>query len=201
MFFSISFAFWAILSFQILFAPTVRGFSGFYVDNGLGQTVMEESIPEDSTELMRHHILQLLELPDRPDSERFQSIIKWVHIFKSYYLNSQNHNKRNGNACFERLTLITLMTASFFGIKVLFTLQNIIKKVKSIASIVILRISTPEKNIDNEFKLVASLTEKKKWKISLPLNHYALYRIDRHHNKIIHIIIYIKNHFQSIRLF
>lgn len=76
MFLKSSFIIWAILSYQILFASTVHGFSGFYVDNGLGQTVMEDTMPEESTELMRHHILELLELPDRPDSERFQSIIK-----------------------------------------------------------------------------------------------------------------------------
>lgn len=74
----ILFGIWSILSLQILVGKVRCEFSGFYVDNGIGQTVMEESIPRADTQLMRHHILELLDLPDRPDTERFPSVIRLV---------------------------------------------------------------------------------------------------------------------------
>lgn len=74
----ISFGIWSIWSLQILVGKVRCEFSGFYVDNGIGQTVMEESIPRADTQLMRHHILELLDLPDRPDTERFPSVIRLV---------------------------------------------------------------------------------------------------------------------------
>lgn len=70
--------FWVI--FSLLFREVICEFSGFYVDNGIGQTVMEESIPITDTQLMRRHILELLDLPDRPDNERFPSVIKSVQF-------------------------------------------------------------------------------------------------------------------------
>lgn len=45
-------------------------FSGFYIDNGSGQTIMEDHIPHMDAEFLRHHILELLDLPYRVDSER-----------------------------------------------------------------------------------------------------------------------------------
>lgn len=74
----ILFGIWSIWSLQILVGKVRCEFSGFYVDNGIGQTVMEESIPRADTQLMRHHILELLDLPDRPDTERFPSVIRLV---------------------------------------------------------------------------------------------------------------------------
>lgn len=59
-----------ILAIYILFDVVRCEFSGFYVDNGIGQTIMEESIPHTDAELLRHHILDLLDLPYRDDSER-----------------------------------------------------------------------------------------------------------------------------------
>lgn len=67
----LSFLVWAILAFQnLLFDLVASDFSGFYVDNGAGQTIMEKSILRTDVELMRHHILDLLDLPYRDDSER-----------------------------------------------------------------------------------------------------------------------------------
>lgn len=40
--------------------------SGFYVDNGLDQTVMHRSLSQDDAEEVEHEILELLGLPDRP---------------------------------------------------------------------------------------------------------------------------------------
>lgn len=68
---------WAIVSFPIFLIGSVKcEFSGFYVDNGIGQTVMEESIPQADAHLLREHMLELLGLPDRPDNERFPSVIR-----------------------------------------------------------------------------------------------------------------------------
>lgn len=64
---------------QILLVQLVNcTFSGFYVDNGIGQTVLQESIPQADAHLMRQHILELLGLPDRSDTERFPTVIRLV---------------------------------------------------------------------------------------------------------------------------
>ncbi|XP_055585731.1 protein 60A-like [Uranotaenia lowii] len=42
------------------------GLSGFYVDSGFGQTVIESSITNDDKQSIEHEILQLLGLPERP---------------------------------------------------------------------------------------------------------------------------------------
>lgn len=60
----------AFLAFQMLFDVVTCEFSGFYVDNGADQTIMEESIPRTDVELMRHHILELLDLRYRDESDR-----------------------------------------------------------------------------------------------------------------------------------
>lgn len=65
-----------IVLLQLLIGEGFGEFSGFYVDNGIGQTVMQESIPLADSELLRHHMLELLDLPDRPDTERFPSVIR-----------------------------------------------------------------------------------------------------------------------------
>lgn len=40
--------------------------SGFYVDNGIDQTVMHRMLTPDDTQEVEHEILELLGLPDRP---------------------------------------------------------------------------------------------------------------------------------------
>lgn len=40
--------------------------SGFYVDNGLDQTVMHRALSPDDAQEVEHEILELLGLPDRP---------------------------------------------------------------------------------------------------------------------------------------
>lgn len=62
---------WTILAFYALFNVVTCEFSGFYVDDGIGQTIMEETIPSTDAELLRHHMLELLDLPYRDDKERF----------------------------------------------------------------------------------------------------------------------------------
>lgn len=61
---------WIYLAFSVLFSAVACEFSGFYVDNGVGQTIMEARISNTETELLRHHILELLDLPFRDDNER-----------------------------------------------------------------------------------------------------------------------------------
>lgn len=55
--------------------------SGFYIDDGDGQTIIDESIPSVDTQQMQHEILQLLGLPHRPQTERFPSLIRLVIFF------------------------------------------------------------------------------------------------------------------------
>lgn len=59
-----------ILSLNVLFILVTCDFSGFYIDNGSGQTIMEESIPRMDAEFLRHHILELLDLPYRDGDGR-----------------------------------------------------------------------------------------------------------------------------------
>lgn len=59
---------WTILVFYVLFSVVTCEFSGFYVDNGIGQTVMEERL--DETELLRHHMLDLFDLPYGDDQDQ-----------------------------------------------------------------------------------------------------------------------------------
>lgn len=81
---------WVILSHYIWFGQVRCEFSGFYVDNGIGQTVMEESIPQADSQLIRHHILELLDLPDRPNSERFPSVFRFVRMDFNYFQPKMN---------------------------------------------------------------------------------------------------------------
>lgn len=61
---------WLALLFHTLLNSVTCEFSGFYIDNGVGQTIMEESIPRIDAEFLRHHILELLDLPYRDSSDR-----------------------------------------------------------------------------------------------------------------------------------
>lgn len=40
--------------------------SGFYIDNGVDQTIMEDVLDDESKHAVEHEILELLGLPDRP---------------------------------------------------------------------------------------------------------------------------------------
>lgn len=40
--------------------------SGFYVDNGIDQTVMHRALTQDDAQEVEHEILELLGLPERP---------------------------------------------------------------------------------------------------------------------------------------
>lgn len=40
--------------------------SGFYIDNGLDQTVMHRALTQDDAQEVEHEILELLGLPERP---------------------------------------------------------------------------------------------------------------------------------------
>lgn len=40
--------------------------SGFYVDNGMDQTIMHQPLSMDDAQEVEHEILELLGLPDRP---------------------------------------------------------------------------------------------------------------------------------------
>lgn len=60
----------SIFLVNALFILVACDFSGFYIDNGSGQTIMEESVPRIDAEFLRHHILELLDLPYRDDNER-----------------------------------------------------------------------------------------------------------------------------------
>lgn len=68
------FHFKTVLAFFILFPAVICEYSGFYVDNGIGQTIMEERLPRTETELLRHHMLELLDLPYRDNDERIQPL-------------------------------------------------------------------------------------------------------------------------------
>lgn len=50
------------------FIQVVLG-SGFYIDNGIDQTVREKSIPLQERQEIEHEILELLGLPDRPNTQ------------------------------------------------------------------------------------------------------------------------------------
>lgn len=75
-----SFGIWLIFSFHTLFNSVSSEFSGFYIDNGIGQTIMEESIPRIDAEFLQHHILELLDLPYRDNSERLPPTNRYVKI-------------------------------------------------------------------------------------------------------------------------
>lgn len=68
---------YVILSLNTLFNWVACEFSGFYVDNG-GQTIMEESIPRIDAEFLRHHILELLDLPYRNGEERLPPTNRYI---------------------------------------------------------------------------------------------------------------------------
>ncbi|XP_055633611.1 protein 60A [Toxorhynchites rutilus septentrionalis] len=51
------------------------GLSGFYVDNGVGQTVMDTVMTNDDQLEIEHEILELLGLPERPRKRRLHSSI------------------------------------------------------------------------------------------------------------------------------
>lgn len=73
---------WAIFFLKISFFEIVSGeFTGFYIDNGIGQTILEESIPQADAHFLRQNILELLELPDQSNTERFPSVIRYVFLF------------------------------------------------------------------------------------------------------------------------
>lgn len=42
------------------------GLSGFYVDNGIDQTIMHHELTQDDAHEVEHEILELLGLPERP---------------------------------------------------------------------------------------------------------------------------------------
>lgn len=69
---------WLIFAFRMLFDLVTCEFSGFYIDNGVGQTIMEESIPRIDEEFLRHHILELLDLPYRDHSERLPPTNRYI---------------------------------------------------------------------------------------------------------------------------
>lgn len=50
----------------IAIGTTDASLSGFYVDNGLDQTVMHRMLTPGDTQEVEHEILELLGLPDRP---------------------------------------------------------------------------------------------------------------------------------------
>lgn len=69
-----------IFFLKISFFEIISGEStGFYIDNGIGQTILEESIAD--AHLLRQNILELLELPDQSNTERFPSVIRYVCLF------------------------------------------------------------------------------------------------------------------------
>lgn len=51
------------------------GLSGFYVDNGVGQTVMDSTMTSDDQQEIEHEILELLGLPERPRKRHLHSLI------------------------------------------------------------------------------------------------------------------------------
>lgn len=55
-----------IISILLFVTLTNSSLSGYYIDNGLEQTVLEKSLTEDETHIMGQHILELLGLPDEP---------------------------------------------------------------------------------------------------------------------------------------
>lgn len=40
--------------------------SGFYIDNGIDQTIMHHELTQDDAQEVEHEILELLGLPERP---------------------------------------------------------------------------------------------------------------------------------------
>lgn len=49
-----------------LLGVTSATLTGFYVDNGIDQTVMHRMLNDEDTKEVEHEILELLGLPDRP---------------------------------------------------------------------------------------------------------------------------------------
>lgn len=52
--------------------PVEASLSGFYVDNGLDQTVMHRMLTANDAQHVEHEILDLLGLPDRPSGRKLR---------------------------------------------------------------------------------------------------------------------------------
>lgn len=68
---------WIIILIKILCADC---HSGWFVDNGVSQTVLEEYLPRADTQELQHIILDLLGLPNQPKMDRFPSAIRFVNL-------------------------------------------------------------------------------------------------------------------------
>lgn len=62
----------AVISISCLVATVSASMSGFYVDNGLDQTVMHRMLTPSDAQHVEHEILELLRLPNRPTGRKLR---------------------------------------------------------------------------------------------------------------------------------
>lgn len=72
---------WFVILSQTLFRSCADCHSGWFVDNGISQTVLEEPLPIVAVQHLQDTILDLLGLPNQPLRERFPSTIRFVDTF------------------------------------------------------------------------------------------------------------------------
>lgn len=63
---------------HILFRVYVECRSGWFIDDGVGQTILDEYLPRADTQELQHMVLDLLGLPNQPHLDRFSSTIRLV---------------------------------------------------------------------------------------------------------------------------
>lgn len=61
-----------VLALILTRMPVDASLSGFYVDNGLDQTVMHRMLTANDAQHVEHEILDLLGLPDRPSGRKLR---------------------------------------------------------------------------------------------------------------------------------
>lgn len=73
---------WWVVSATIIVLVAIgtadASLSGFYVDNGLDQTVMHRMLTPGDTQEVEHEILELLGLPDRPRKKHIHPSMRLV---------------------------------------------------------------------------------------------------------------------------
>lgn len=62
--------------FLINVAYVLCALSGFYVDDGVGQTVIEGLMTNNDQQVIEHEILELLGLPERPRKRHLHSSMR-----------------------------------------------------------------------------------------------------------------------------
>lgn len=68
-----------IVMLSVCGGGVVATISGWYMDNGLDQTVLHHGLSIDETENVEHEILELLGLPDRPKKKHIHPSLRYAN--------------------------------------------------------------------------------------------------------------------------